>query len=319
MSLRAVAFLAARLVVVAALVTIAAFWMLDSAPGDPALQRAGFNATPERLEQIREELGLNDPFLRRYARWLGDAASGDFGTSVVNDQPVSSLLRTALPNTVEIMVLAQIMALAAAIPVAIGAAQRPGGLPDRVSGAVSFGFFAIPVFVLGIYLAFLFGVRLGWLPTVATDLPGLFEDPRENLRQLFLPSLTLALNLVAIYLRLLRTDLIDTLQQDYVLLAQARGFSTRRVLWRHALRPSSLGLLTAVGLNTAALIGGALVVEILFAVPGMGRLAIGAVFGEDYDVVMAVVLLLSVGFIVVNFVVDLLYSVIDPRIRRVSH
>ena len=208
------------------------------------------------------------------------------------------------------------MALAMAIPLAIYAAQRPGGWIDRVSGALSFGFLAVPAFVLGIYLAFLFGVKLGWLPTVTTTLPGFFEDPVENLRQMFLPSLTLALNLVAVYLRLLRTDLIDTLQQDYVLLAQARGFSKRRVMWRHVFRPSSLSLLTAVGLNTAGLIGGALVAEILFAIPGMGRLAITSIFSEDYDVVMAVVLILSVAFIVANFIVNVLYAAVDPRIRH---
>jgi len=310
------ALLAVRLVVVAFVVSLVTFALLDSAPGDQAALQAGFNATPERIEEIRDELGLNDPFLQRYWDWVSGVIEGDFGTSVVNDQPVSALIGNALPHTLELMILAQLMALMIAVPAAIYAAQRPGGWFDRASGAVSFGFLALPAFVLGIYLGYIFAVQLGWLPAVATDLPSIFDDPRENLRQMFLPSLTLALNLVAVYLRLLRTDLIATLQQDYVLLAQARGYTRRRVLWRHAFRPSSLSLLTAVGLNTAGLIGGALVVEILFAIPGMGRLAVAAIFSEDYDVVMAVVLLLSVGFIIINFMVDSLYAVVDPRIRR---
>ena len=308
--------LALRLVVVAFVVSLATFGLLASAPGDPAALKAGFAATPERVEEIRAELGLDDPFHIRYVNWVGDVLTGDFGTSIVNGQPVSELLGNALPHTVELMILAQVIALGVSIPAGIYSAQRPNGWFDRAAGAVSFAMLATPAFVLGIYLAFVFAVKLGWLPAVATDLPGPFEDPVENLRQLILPAVTLATGMIAIYVRLLRTDLIETLQQDFVLMAQSRGFSRRRVLWRHAFRPSAFSLLTAAGLSTAGLLGGALIAEVLFAVPGVGRLAVAAIFTEDYDVVMAVVLLLSVAFIVANFIVDALYAVLDPRVRH---
>ncbi len=305
-----------RLVLVFFVVTLFTFFLLDRSPGDPAVIKAGLNASPEVLAGIRADLGLDDPFFVRYFRWLGDAIRLDFGDSLVTEGFSSwDLIRESLPKTLELMILAEIMALLIAVPLAIAAARRPGGWIDRWSAAGAFGLLALPAFVLGIYLAYVFGVRLGWLPTIVDDLPGLNDDPLENLRQMFLPSLTLALNLVAVYLRLLRSDLIDTLQQDYILLAQARGLSERRILWRHALRPSSLNLTTAIGLNVAGLIGGAFIIEVLFAINGMGRLTILRVALEDYPVVAAVVALLTVAYVGVNFVVDLLYRVIDPRIR----
>ena len=305
----------ARLVVVSLVVSFFSFLVLDASPTDVAAARAGFNATPEVVAEIRAEMGLDDPVLVRYVRWLGQVATGDFGESTVNGVSAWSQVREALPKTLEIMILAQLMALTIAVPAAIHSARNPGGLVDRISSAGAFGFLALPAYVLGLYLAWLLGVRLGWLPAVATDIPGFNDDPVENLRQMFLPSLTIALNLVAAYLRLLRTDLIDTLQQDYVLLARARGFTDRRVLWRHALRPSSLSLLTAVGLNTAGLIGGALVVELLYAVPGMGQLTVRSIFSEDFVIVQAAVLLICLAFVTVNFVVDVAYALVDPRIR----
>jgi peptide/nickel transport system permease protein len=305
-----------RLVFVVALVSFFTFLLLDSAPGDPAVALAGLNASDEVVAEVRADLGLDRPFIERYLSWLGNAITGDLGESYRTlDVSASSLIRSAIPNTLELMVLAQIMALAMAVPAAIAAARRPGGFLDRVSSSLAFAFLAAPTFVLGIYLSYILAVRLSWLPTVATDLPPLTSDPLGNLEQMFLPSFTLALGLVAVYLRLLRNDLVSALQEDYVLLAQARGVPDRRILWLHALRPSSLNLLTAVGLTTGALIGGTLVVEILFAVPGMGRLMVTAVFGEDYSVVMGAALVFTVGYVLVNFFVDLIYFALDPRIR----
>ncbi len=306
----------ARFVLVFFVVTFFTFFLLDRAPGDPAELKAGLNATPEVVEEIRADLGLDDPFLVRYANWVLDAIRLDFGDSLVTEGFTSwELIRETLPKTLELMILAEIMALAMAVPLAIHAARRPGGWVDKWASAGAFALLALPAFVLGIYLSYVFGVRLGWLPTIVDDLPGFNDDPLENLRQMFLPSFTLALNLVAVYLRLLRSDLIDTLQQDYIMLAQARGLHERRVLWRHALRPSSVNLTTAVGLNVAGLIGGAFIIETLFAINGMGRLTILRVGLEDYPVVAAVVAILTVAYVTLNFAVDLLYRVIDPRIR----
>jgi peptide/nickel transport system permease protein len=314
---RNVGRLVVRLAFVVFVVSLLSFWLLDAAPGDPATARVGVNATPEVVAKARAELGLDDPFLVRYARWAGDALHGDLGESYRTPGTTTwSLLATALPNTVLLLVYAQILALAIAVPLAVTAARRPGSRWDRTTSAVAFGFFALPAFVLGVYLSYFLAVRWGLLPAVATDLPGVFEDPVENVRQLALPSLTLGLTLVAVYLRLLRSDLISTLQQDYILLARARGLSDRRILWRHALRPSSMTLLTAVGLNTGALIGGAVIIEVLFAINGMGRLTVNAVFASDYPVVQGAVLLFSLAFVLANFVVDVLYVAIDPRVRR---
>jgi peptide/nickel transport system permease protein len=262
-------------------------------------------------------MGLNGSLVERYVRWLGNAVTLDFGESIVTRGfSAWDLIRESLPKTLELMILAELMAIGMAVPLAIAAARRPGGWIDRVSSSSAFALLALPSFVLGIYLSFIFGVKLGWFPTIVDNLPGLNDDPLENLRQMFLPSLTLALNLVAVYLRLLRSDLIETLQQDYVMLAQARGLSERRIMWRHVLRPSSLNFTTAVGLNVAALIGGAFIIEVLFAINGMGRLVIFSVVLEDFNVVAAVVAILTVGYVTLNFAVDLLYSVLDPRIRH---
>lgn len=307
----------ARLVLVLVTVTFFTFFLLDRAPGDPAATKAGLNATPEVVAALREEMGLNDPLLVRYFSWVTDALRFDFGDSVVTSGFTSwDLIRQSLPKTLELMVLAEIMAIAIAVPLAISSARHPGGLLDRVASSTAFALLALPAFVLGIYMSFLFGVKLHWFPTIVDNLPSIFDDPIANLRQMFLPSLTLALNLVAVYLRLLRSDLIDTLQEDYVMLAQARGLTERRIMWRHVLRPSSLNFTTALGLNVAGLIGGVFIIEVLFAINGMGRLVIQSVVLEDFSVVAAVVALLTVAYVGLNFLVDILYSVLDPRIRH---
>ncbi len=304
-----------RLAVIVLIVTFTTFLLLDATPGDPAVWKLGINADPELLAQTRAELGLDRPLLVRYLDWLGDAARLDFGESFFTEVSSWTLIRRALPKTIELMVLAEIMALAISVPLAIAAARRPGSWIDRWSSGSAFALLALPAFILALYLSYVFAVRLGWFPTIVTDLPGLNEDPLENLRQMFLPALTLALNLVAVYLRLLRSDLIDTLQEDYVMLAQARGLGDRRIMWRHVLRPSSLNLTTAIGLNVAGLIGGALIVERFFAINGIGQLLIVSIVGKEFFVASAIVLLLTVAYVVVNFCVDLLYSVLDPRIR----
>ena len=306
-----------RLVAVFFVVTFVTFFLLDQAPGDPALRFAGLNATPEVIEGIRADLGLNGSLFERYSSWLGNAVRFDFGDSIVTRGFSSwDLIRESLPKTLELMVLAEIMAIGMAVPLALGSARRPGGFVDKASSSTAFGLLALPAFVLGIYMSFVFGVKLGWFPTIVDNLPGLNDDPLNNLRQMFLPSLTLALNLVAIYLRLLRSDLIETLQEDYVMLAQARGLSERRIMWRHVLRPSSLNFTTAVGFNIAGLIGGAFIIEVLFAINGMGRLVIQSVILEDFNVVAAVVAILTVAYVMMNFLVDVLYSILDPRIRH---
>jgi peptide/nickel transport system permease protein len=306
-----------RLVFVFLVVTFFTFWLLDQGKSDLLAAKAGLNATPENVAQIKSELGLDGSFVSRYLEWLGNALTFDFGDSIVTNGFSSwELIRESLPKTLELMVLAEIIAIAIAVPLAIASARRPGSWIDKWSSSGAFGLLALPSFVLGIYLSFVFGVKLGWFPTIVDDLPGLNDDPFDNLRQMLLPSVTLGLNLVAVYLRLLRSDLIETLQEDYVMLAQARGLSERRIMWRHVLRPSSLNFTTAVGLNVAGLVGGAFIVEVLFGINGMGRLVIQRVVLQDFEVVAAVVALLTVAYVTLNFLVDILYSILDPRIRH---
>lgn len=314
----AVGLRVARLIIVLVAVSFFSFILLDFVPGDPVTRLAGLNATPEVQAELRAELGLDDPVLVRYGRWAGDALQGDFGRSYLTEATTGSLVRTAFPKTLELLILAQVIALAIAVPAAIQAARSPGGIVDRLSSALAFGALALPSFVLGVYLVAFFAVRLRWLPAVVTDLPGLNDDPIANLRQMLLPAVALGLNLVAVYVRLLRSELIATMQQDFVLLARARGFTERRILWRHVLRPSSLPLLTAVGLNTGGLIGGALIIENLFAIPGLGRLIVSSIFQEDLVVVQGLVLIFSAAYVMVNFAVDLLYATVDPRVRRAT-
>ena len=306
-----------RLVFVFFVVTFVTFVLLDLTPGDPAERFAGLNATPEVIEAVRIDLGLDGSLWERYLHWLGNALTLDFGDSIVTRGFSSwDLIRESLPKTLELMILAELIAIGIAVPLAIASARRPGGLVDNVSSSSSFGLLALPSFVLGIYMSYVFGVKLGWFPTIVDSLPGLNDDPLGNLRQMLLPSLTLGLNLVAVYLRLLRSDLIETLQEDYVMLAQARGLSERRVMWRHVLRPSSLNFTTAVGLNVAGLVGGAFIIEVLFAINGMGSLVIRSVVLEDFNVVAAVVAILTIAYVSLNFIVDLLYAWLDPRIRH---
>lgn len=306
-----------RLVFVFFVVTFVTFVLLDMTPGDPAERIAGLNATPEVVESVRVDLGLDGSLWDRYIRWLGNAVTLDFGDSIVTKGFSSwDLIRESLPKTLELMILAELIAIGIAVPLAIASARRPGGWVDNLSSSSAFGLLALPSFVLGIYMSYVFGVRLGWFPTIVDNLPGLNDDPLGNLHQMLLPSLTLALNLVAVYLRLLRSDLIETLQEDYVMLAQARGLSERRVMWRHVLRPSSLNFTTAVGLNVAGLVGGAFIIEVLFAINGMGNLVIRSVLLEDFNVVAAAVAILTIAYVSLNFVVDLLYAWLDPRIRH---
>jgi peptide/nickel transport system permease protein len=306
-----------RLVFVFFIVTFVTFVLLDLTPGDPAERFAGLNATPEVIAQIRIDLGLDGSLWERYLRWLGNALRLDFGDSIVTRGfSAWDLIRESLPKTLELMILAELISIGIAVPLAIASARRPGGWVDNLASTSAFGLLALPSFVLGIYMSYVFGVQLGWFPTIVDNLPGLNEDPLGNLHQMLLPSITLAMALVAVYLRLLRSDLIETLQEDYVMLAQARGLSERRVMWRHVLRPSSLNFTTAVGLNIAGLVGGAFIIEVLFAINGMGSLVIRSVLLEDFNVVAAIVAILTVAYVSLNFIVDLLYAWLDPRIRH---
>lgn len=310
-------FLARRVILllpVLFIVTFFSYLLLDLLPADPTIAILGPNATEESVAELSAELHLDDPLPVRYVSWLGNLVQGDLGQSYLNHQPVASAIRQRVGVTLELLVMSQLIALGIAVPLAIAAARKPGSLLDRLSTAGAFGFLAVPSFVLAVVLVSVFALRLGWFP--ATGLPPFSEGPSQHLRSLVLPSLSLAMGELAVYLRLVRTDMISTLQNDFILNAKAKGLPSWYILWRHAFRPSSFSLLTVVGLNMGRLIGGALIIELIFALPGMGTLAVQSIFARDYLVVQGYVVVVAVGYVLMNFIVDMLYAVLDPRIRH---
>jgi peptide/nickel transport system permease protein len=304
------------LVPVLFLMSLGTFFLLDLVPGDPAQQVLGDASTPEDYRFVREQLGLDKPLLTRYGDWVTDAIRGDLGTNLLPPrEPVATKIARALPVNLELAFLAVGMAIVIAVPVAVLSAYRVGSRFDRAASLASFGLISVPSFLMGLLLVLLFAIHWELFPL------GQWVRPTEggwgeNLRSAFLPALTLALSEVAIFTRLLRTDMIATLQADYILAARAKGMPTWHILLREALRPSSFSFITFAGASLARLIGGTVIVESVFALPGMGRIVIDAAQRNDYTLVQGGVLVLGVIYLVLNFGIDVLYGVLDPRIRR---
>ena len=253
---------------------------------------------------------LDRPVPIRYVLWLSDMATGNFGKSFQNEQPVRSVVREKLPETLILMTMAQIVALGVAIPWGVAAAYRANRVFDRTSTVFSFGLLSVPNFAMGVVLLYLLALRWQLFPSAYDS-----DSLRSLLFSMVLPAVTLGLPLSAGYQRLLRTDLITTLQEDFVHMAKAKGLPPLRIMFRHALRPSLFSVVTVFGVNTGALIGGSLVVEQIFGIPGIGREIVTAVVRDDFPVVLAIVVLVASAFVVVNFMVDLLYTWLDPRVR----
>jgi peptide/nickel transport system permease protein len=303
-----------HLAVVLFVVTFATFAMVNLLPGDVALAMLGPGATPEGVARVRLELGLNDPLLPRYVHWLFQTVHGDFGRSYVSGEPVADALVRSLPVSVELMVLSLLLSLSLAVPTGLIAAYTAGRPVDRALGVVASVLLAMPVFILGLALMFVFALVLGWFPAVG--YAPLSEGVLANLRTFAIPAATLALLEWPGFMLILRSDAIEVLQQDYVLLAKAKGLRDSHVLFRHVFKLSSFTLLTVVGLTVAGLIGGALITENIFALPGVGRLIVGAINSRDFMVVQGAVTVVAVGFVMINFAVDALYAVLDPRVSR---
>jgi peptide/nickel transport system permease protein len=303
-----------QLLLVLLAVTFLSFFFLNLLPGDTAQVLCGVGGGQECVDQKTEELGLDKPLPVRYVQWLGDALTGDLGTSARNQQPVWEAIQQRLPVTIELLIYSQFIALVVSIPLAVIAAQRAGGIFDRVSTSVAFALLSVPNFILAIVLILIFAVSLQWFP--ATGYVDFMDDPAQNLKDLFLPALTLAVAEMAVYLRLLRTDLIATLQEDYIMMAKAKGLPSRRILLRHAFRPSTFSLVTVAGLNMGRLIGGTFIVEVIFALNGIGNYVVVGILGRDYIPVQGGVVVIAVGYVLINFAVDMFYAVLDPRIRH---
>jgi peptide/nickel transport system permease protein len=303
------------LVPVLFLVSLGTFFLVDLIPGHPEVQVLGANASADDYVRVRHELGLDKPVLERYGTWLGDVFTGDFGRSLLPPvEGVRGKLARALPISLQLAAMAMVIAFLLAMPIALVSAYRPGQRFDRVVTTATFATISLPSFIAGLVLILFLGLKWGVLPDHLWVRPS--ESIGENLRHSILPAFTIALPEAAIYARLLRTDLIATLQDDFILAARAKGMPGRHIMLREALRPSSFSLVTLAGVSIGRLIGGTIIVERLFALPGVGTLIVESANRKDVKVVQAGVLLIAVIYVLSNALIDVLYGVLDPRIRR---
>ena len=295
------------------LISLIVFTGVRMIPGDPARVMAGTDADAAGLEEVREKYGLHDPIPVQYVRWIGLALRGDLGESIRTRQSVAWTVAIKLPITVELACLALLIALALAIPAGVIAAVRRNTAWDILAGAASLCGVSIPNFWLGIMLILLVSVRLGWLP--ASGFVPLFEDPVANVKRMLMPALVLGTALAAVLMRQTRNAMIEVLSADYIRTARSKGLAGFAVVVRHALRNALIPVVTILGLQMGALMGGAVVTESIFVLPGFGRLIVEAVFTRDYPVVQGVVLITASSYVLINLLVDISYTVLNPRIR----
>jgi peptide/nickel transport system permease protein len=310
------AYAARRIMATIPVMLVVAFFvfsLLYLAPGDPAAIIAGDQATPADVERIRASLGLDRPFLIRFGEWLWQIMHGDLGTSIFTNLPVSHMIAQRIEPTLSLMVLTIVFSIVVAIPLGVLAAWKQGSWID--SGVMALGVFgfSVPVFVVGYVLAYVFALQLDWLPV--QGFHSLSDGLLPFLRNLTLPTIALGLALIALLARITRATMLDVLSQDYVRTAKAKGVDQRSVLFVHALKNAAVPIVTVIGNSVAVLIAGAVLTESVFAIPGLGRLTVDAILRRDYPVIQGVVLLFSFTYVLVNLLVDLLYTLFDPRIR----
>ena len=305
-----------QLVVVLLCVSFFSFGLLSLAPGDPVVAIVGF-ASPKQLAAIRHQLHFDRPFIVQYWEWLSGLLHGNLGNQYFGPTgvgKVSTALGQSLPVSLQLMAYAMILTVLISIPLGVLAAYRSGTFLDKAINMTAFGSIALPDFALALVLSYWVGVKLHWLPSQGYVHPT--ADFVGHVKSMALPALSLAVGQTAAYMRLLRSDMIATLQEDFILMAKAKGINNRRILWRHALRPSSLTLLTVAGLNVGALIGGTVVIEIIFGLPGMGTLLYEAITERQFVMLQSLVAVIAVGYVLVNVFIDTLYSILDPRLRH---
>lgn len=293
-------------------VTLLIFGLVRLLPGDPARLMLGEMANPQAIAELRSQMGLDRPILVQYVAWLADVSRLDLGRSLVDNTSVSRIIGQKLPTTIELSLLSMLVAMVLAVPAGtIGAVKRGTRIDDVVTVFALAGI-SLPNFFLGILLIFFFSVQLRWVP--ASGYVGLFDDPVRNLSLMVLPAITIGVGLGAILTRYLRASLLETLSQDYVRTAIAKGVPGLAVITRHALRNAMIPVITAFGLQLGTLLGGAIITEQIFSIPGFGRLLVDAVSTRDLPVIQGVVLIAAIAVFLVSFVVDLLYAAADPRI-----
>lgn len=303
----------AQMVPVLLIVSVVVFSLIHFIPGDPARNIAGPNATPEQLDALRHRLKLDQPLWTQYAVWLGNVLRGDMGESFINNYPVNNMIAARVPATIELALVAAIIAVLISFPLGIQAAVHQGTMLDFASTLFSALSFAIPGFWLAILFLLFFGVKLKILP--ASGRPDLMEEPVQHLKSLVMPALTLGIGMAAKLARYLRSSMLEALNQDYVCTARAKGLAERTVVYGHALRNAMIPVVTVLALQTGDLLSGAIIVESIFAWPGVGRLTLQAIEWRDYSLLQAAVLYLVVAFLFINLLADLAYAFVDPRIR----
>jgi peptide/nickel transport system permease protein len=298
---------------VMAVVALFVFSLLYIAPGDPAAVIAGDQATPADVERIRASLGLDRPFLIRFGDWVWHILRGDLGTSIFSNLPVATMIGQRIEPTLSLMAITLVFAVCVAVPIGVIAAWKAGSLIDRAIMAFAVLGFSVPVFVVGYLLAYVFALELEWLPV--QGYTPLSEGLWPWFENLILPAFALGCVYIALIARITRATMLEVLQQDYIRTARSKGIGQTGILYIHALKNAAVPIVTVIGIGVALLIGGAVVTETVFAIPGIGRLTVDAILRRDYPVIQGIVLLFSFVYVLVNLIVDLTYTVLDPRIR----
>lgn len=295
------------------IVTIIVFALVNVLPGDPAMMILGDEATPEVLETLREKMGLNDPLHVQYLTWVGKVIQGDFGKSLRDNTSVSKILIQAIPVTLQLTIMSFMIAILIAIPAGIISATRKGTALDYIGTTFAISGVSIPPFFLGILLIFIFAVTLGWVP------PSGYISPKVDLSRsiilMILPAVTIGIRLSAELTRMLRSSLLEVLQSDYIRTAYAKGLLEKPVVIGHALKNAFIPVITVSGLQLATFLGGAVITETIFSVPGLGQLVVTSILTRDFPVVQAAILFMAFAVVIINFLVDITYSLLDPRIK----
>ena len=303
------------LVVIIFFVSVAAFFLVHLLPGNPAVAILGPNDTPQNAAILNHQLGLDKPLAEQYFIWIGHVFSGNLGQSFTTHETTTSVISQSYPIDLELIIFSQLMAGVVAVPLAMRASRRPNRLFDQLANSTAFGMLALPPFVIGPVLVLVFAVHWHVFPGPASYVP-ITQGFWSNIHTMLLPSIVLALGSIVVYFRLLRNDLIATLQQDFITMARSKGLTDRRIMWRHALRPSSVSVLASAGVTIGGLIAGTFVVELLLQLPGLGFQLISAINQDDYTVVQGITLVVAVAVVLINFVFDFIFTVVDPRIAR---
>jgi peptide/nickel transport system permease protein len=302
-------------VIIILFVSVAAFFMVHLLPGNPTVTILGPNDTTQNAAILNHQLGLDKPLLQQYFIWIRHVFEGNLGQSYTTHQTTVSIIKQSFPIDIELIIFSQLLAFAIAFPMAMTAARRPNRFFDQVANSTTFGLLALPPFVIAPVMVLLFAVHWHVFPGPASYVP-LTQNFWTNIHAVLLPSIVLALGSIVVYFRLLRNDLISTLQEDFITMARSKGLSDRRIMWRHALRPSSVSLLASAGVTIAGLIAGTFVVELLLQIPGLGFQLISSINQDDYTVVQGITLVVAVAIVIINFFFDFIFTIVDPRIAR---